>query len=444
MKSISYILLILTITSIFSCNQKKEEPQKPNIILIMADDMGYECLRCNGSTSYKTPVLDKMAENGIRFTQCISQPLCTPSRVKIMTGMYNYRNYEYFGYLNTNQRTFGHVMKEAGYATCIAGKWQLNGLAFDLEGYKDPTRPTQMGFDEHCLWQLTHTRSEGERFANPLLELNGEVMELDEDAYGPDVFKDFILDFIDRKKDSSFFVYFPMVLVHEPFVPTPDSEEWQNPEKRYEKDTSFFSDMMTYTDKIVGEIQSKLEEHGLSDNTLLIFTADNGTHVTITSQTTSGPVKGGKGNTIDAGTRVPLIVTWPGTLKGSKVYDGLIEFSDFFSTFANIVGIEVDCDGVSFLDLLTGENFIGRETAYVYYDPQWSKNVDRYRGQFARTTTHKLYGNGNFYNIEVDQLEEHPLDHTQLTADEARIKEKLLEILNEKPSLPEVSPETNR
>jgi len=123
----------------------------PNVILIMADDMGFECLSSNGATHYSTPVLDRIGQEGIRFTKAISQPLCTPSRVKIMTGQYNYRNYEHFTYLNPNQRTFGQLMKEAGYATAIAGKWQLNGLTYKLPGYQDVTRPNHFGFDEYCL-----------------------------------------------------------------------------------------------------------------------------------------------------------------------------------------------------------------------------------------------------------------------------------------------------
>ena len=122
---------------------------KPNIILIMADDLGYECLGCYGSASYKTPVLDELAATGVRFEHCYSQPLCTPSRLKIMTGKNNFRNYTYFGALAPKEKTFGHMMKNAGYATCIVGKWQL--AARDRgEGIY----PKAAGFDEHCLWQV--------------------------------------------------------------------------------------------------------------------------------------------------------------------------------------------------------------------------------------------------------------------------------------------------
>ena len=114
------LILMTLIILISACNKNKK---LPNIVLIMADDMGFECLGCNGSTEYQTPNLDRLAAQGIRLEQCYSQPLCTPSRVKIMTGQYNFRNYEDFGYLNPNQKTFANFLKEAGYTTCIAGKW---------------------------------------------------------------------------------------------------------------------------------------------------------------------------------------------------------------------------------------------------------------------------------------------------------------------------------
>jgi len=215
------------------------QDKRPNIVLIMADDMGYECLSCNGSLSYQTPNLDRLAEQGIRFTHCISQPLSTPSRVKMMTGKYNYRNYEYFEYLNPNQKTFGNYLKEAGYSTCISGKWQLNGISQDLPGNQDAERARHFGFDEYCLWQLNYPRVKGERYANPLIVRNGETLKGLEQSYGPDIFSDFVCDFIDENSERPFFVYYPMVLVHDPFVPTPDSPEWADTSKRYDKDNRY-------------------------------------------------------------------------------------------------------------------------------------------------------------------------------------------------------------
>jgi len=141
------------------------ENKPPNIILIMADDLGYECLGSYGSTSYKTPVLDELAATGMRFEHCYSQPLCTPSRVKVMTGKYNSRNYTVFGSLDPKETTFAHVLKKSGYATCAAGKWQLYGGG-------SGTSPEQAGFDEHCLWQV---KDRGSRYSDPTVLENGTL-----------------------------------------------------------------------------------------------------------------------------------------------------------------------------------------------------------------------------------------------------------------------------
>jgi arylsulfatase A len=405
-------------------------PSKPNIVLIMADDMGYECLGCNGSLSYRTPNLDRIASQGIRFTHCIAQPLCTPSRVKLMTGKYNYRNYEYFGYLNPNQKTFGNYLKDAGYATCISGKWQLNGISQLLPGYDDVTRPYHFGFDEYCLWQLNKGRNDGERYANPLIIKNGKKMEGLENAYGEDVFSDFVCDFIDRKSGKPFLVYYPMVLVHDPFVPTPDSPDWSDPSKRYEKDNRHFREMVEYADKMILKIEAKLKEKGVLENTIFIFTGDNGTNVSITTNTRQGAVRGAKSFTIDAGCHVPLIVKWPGYMKKGSVFEPLIEFSDFLPTMLEAAGIQYnpsDFDGKSFFSVIRGDSRKTRETAFVHYDPQWGKTGEN-RNRFAQTIQYKLYRDNRFFNIIADPLEIHPL--AVLTADEKSVRAELQKILD--------------
>lgn len=409
------------------------QSEKPNVIFIMADDMGYECLSSNGSTSYSTPEIDKIAERGIRFTNCIAQPLCTPSRVKLMTGMYNCRNYEYFGYLNPNQISFGNLMKEAGYATCIAGKWQLNGLAYkdEILNWSDNSRPNNFGFDEYCLWQLTKETKEGKRYSDPLIEKNGKVLERDKNAYGPDIFCDFILDFIERKKDQPFLVYYPMVLVHNPFAPTPDSKEWTNEKTRNKIDTTYFKDMIAYTDKIVGKIIKKLNNLNLDENTIVIFTGDNGTHGRIISNTQTGFVKGGKGKTTDAGTNVPLVIQYPAKIKKAMVYEGLVEFSDFFPSFAEIAGVKaLNTDGQSFYSLLTGKGKFNRKTAFVHYEPRWGKNPKK---RFVRTTRYKLYQSGKFYDLSIDKLEKTPLEINSLTKKELKTLKLLQKKLDKAP-----------
>ncbi len=431
------LTILLLLAFVVAACQTVKTQDRPNIILIMADDMGYECLGSYGSTSYDTPVLDSLASQGIRFANCVSQPLCTPSRVKIMTGLYNYRNYDFFGHLNSNQITFGNIMKEAGYATCIAGKWQLNGLAYKdkIPDWSDNTRPNKFGFDEYCLWQLTKERKEGKRYANPLIEQNGKILNRIEDGYGPDVFSNFILDFIEKNKDEAFFVYYPMVLVHDPFVPTPESKEWHNKKHRYKNDTSYFEDMVAYTDKIVGKIVDKLKELNIYENTIIIFTGDNGTHPSIFSRTERSVIQGGKGNTIDAGTHVPLIVCWPNKIKNGVVYKGLIEFSDFFPTLADLVGKEPHTDGKSFYPLLTGTKYEPRKTAFVHYDPQWGKRVNQYRNQFVRTLDYKLYCDGRFLDLTKDLLEKNPLHPDSLSDKTTAVKSRLIKELGKHPAM---------
>lgn len=436
MKTRTLFSIIFLLCLVFSCT-KESKQIKPNIILIMADDMGYECLGTYGSTIYNTPVLDALALNGIKFNNCVSQPLCTPSRVKIMTGLYNYRNYDYFGNLNTNQYTFGNLMQEAGYATCIAGKWQLNGAYHKdkILDWNDNTKPNQFGFDEYCLWQLTKAGKEGGRYANPLIEQNGKILDRNVEDYGPDIFAKYIMEFMERKKEEPFFIYYPMVLVHDPFVPTPDSKEWLNKDIRQKKDTSYFKDMVSYTDKIVGRITNKLKKLDILDNTIVIFVGDNGTHPSIYSQTKNGVLRGGKGNTIAAGTHVPLIVSWPKQIKKGFVYKDLIEFSDFFPTFSDIVKKEHISDGKSFYPILKGGKQEARKTAFVHYDPQWGKRVSKYKNQFVRTLDYKLYQDGSFYNLALDTLEKKPLHIDSLQQNELVIRASLEEELQKHPRL---------
>ena len=377
---------------------------KPNIILIMADDLGYECLGCYGSKSYKTPVLDGLAETGIRFEHCYSQPLCTPSRVKIMTGQYNFRNYVNFGVLDPKQKTFGHLLQNCGYATCVVGKWQLYGsVNQSAEVRGSGSMPGQAGFDEHCLWQI---KDRGSRYKDPVMVQNGKTLDSLQGKYGPDVSCDYALDFIERHKTGPFLLYFPMAIVHSPFEPTPDSEDWG---KKTKKNTKYFADMVAYMDKIVGRIVGKLGELGLRKNTLVLFVGDNGTDKSIRSQMAGIVIRGDKGNTTDGGTRVPMIANQPGVVPAGKVCGDLVDFSDFVPTFAEATGAEVPgdmpVDGRSFMPQLRGEKGNPREWIFCYYNPRWGKSKMR---RFVRDKRWKLYAGGELYDVQADVLEQNP------------------------------------
>ena len=436
---LSLILLIITSILFISCKENSLVKDKPNVILIMADDIGFEALSVNGSLSYNTPFLDSLASNGINFTKAFSQPLCTPSRVKLMTGKYNYRNYEHFTFLNSNQKTFGNLFKDNGYKTAIVGKWQLNGLQInEVEKHiaQDNERPYKFGFDEYSLWQLTKLRAEGERFANPLIEQNGKVLERDINAYGPDIVSDYAVNFIRENKDQPFFIYYPMLLVHDPFVPTPDSPEWNSLDTRSKSNRKFFKDMVAYMDKIVGKIITELKSQGVYENTLILFIGDNGTSSRLTTNTSKGQIRGAKGNTITHGIHVPMIASWPSMINNSRKYSGLINFNDFYATFSDILGVVDDSDGTSMMDIFIGENIKNREIATIYYDPMWSDNVSKYRSVFTQDNRYKLYKDGRFYDIENDVLETSPLKEEDLTKDQKNIKNKLSENLSFFPELP--------
>ena len=337
--------------------------------------MGYEALSVNGSESCKSPNLDKLADQGVRFTNCFANPLCTPSRAKIMTGQYNVRNYVNFGLLDRGQTTFAHQLKAAGYKTCIAGKWQLG---------KQTDSPQHFGFEQSCLWQHTRSGRSKEngknidrRFVNPLLEFNGKEKDYVNGEYGPQVCTDFICDFIDENRENPFLVYYPMILTHCPFDPTPDSTDW-DPKRlgstTYKGDRNnpqrHFRDMVAYADKIVGQIVAQLEKSGVRENTLLIFTGDNGTDKPIVTSWNGTKVAGGKGTMTDAGTRVPLIASWPAGIKQpGRVVDDLVEFCDLMPTLCEVTGADLPPnypgDGSSIVPVLQ-DNASARKKDWIY------------------------------------------------------------------------------
>jgi len=384
----------------------KKINDKPNIVLIMADDLGYECLGCYGGKSYRTPVLDKLAATGMRFEHCYSQPLCTPSRVKIMTGQYNFRNYVNFGVLNPKQKTFAHLLRNCGYATCVVGKWQLYGsVDQSAEVRGTGSLPQQAGFDEHCLWQITER---GSRYKDPIMVQNSKTLDGLEGRYGPDVSCDYALNFIERHKTGPFLLYFPMALVHSPFVPTPDSEDWKKP--KYENNPKYFADMVAYMDKIIGRIVGKLDDFGLREKTLILFVGDNGTARNIRSKIDDRVIRGGKSLTTDGGTHVPLIANQPGVIPAGKVCGDLVDFSDFVPTLAEAAGAEMPrdmpIDGRSFMPQLRSKKGNPREWIFCHYDPKWigiNKAV-----RFVREKRWKLYDSGELYDVPADTLEQNP------------------------------------
>jgi arylsulfatase A len=389
---------------LFSLGSITLSAASPNVILIMADDFGYECVTANGGTSYQTPHLDRLAEGGARFTQCHSQPLCTPTRVQLMTGYFNVRNYSRFGVLPRTETTFGHLFQKAGYATAICGKWQLGS---------EPDAPQHFGFQEAYLWQ--HTRRPP-RYANPGVEHNAAELDFNMGEYGPTLINDFALDFITRHKDQPFFLYYPMILTHDPFQPAPDSPHYDPTAmgENVNKSPDHFASMTAYMDKMIGRIDSKLAELGIRDNTLLLFLGDNGTHRTIFSEFEGRPYQGGKGSTNQRGTRVPLIVSWPGKIQTPTVCDDLISAADFLPTICQAAGIDSpeDTDGISFLDQILSQPATPREWLYIWYSPR--QKADFTVKAYAFNHHLKLYQDGTVYDLRTDPFEDQALTKDQL------------------------------
>jgi len=406
------------------------QSKRANVILIMADDVGVDGFGCYGSASYRTPELDKLASTGVRFTHCYSQPLCTPSRVQIMTGRANYRNYTAFGTLSPEEHTFGHMFQDDGYDTCVVGKWQLAGRNMPEVG--PGVNPTEAGFDDYCVWQIMER---GSRYADPIIERKGRERETMTGEYGPEVFTDYLIDYISQPRDNPFLAYFPMALVHNPFVPTPDSPEWADDPNK--KDDRFIADMIAYMDKLVGRIADKLDELGIADNTLLMFTSDNGTNRTISSEMADGrTIKGDKGQPTNAGTHVPLIARWKGVTPQGAVCDDLVSFDDFMPTMAAAAGAKLpsdrEIDGHSFMPQLRGEPGDPREWVVCYYDPQWGSRAPAF---YARDKRYKLYRSGKFYDLDKDPLEERPLNADNDSVAIGAVRAKLEEAVNTMPEL---------
>ncbi|MDO6602866.1 sulfatase-like hydrolase/transferase [Arenibacter palladensis] len=421
-------------------NAQEPKQKRPNIILIMVDDLGYEAIESYGGTSYKTPNINKLAATGMQFNQAYAQPLCTPTRVKLMTGQYNFRNWEAFGILNSKEKTFGHLMQDAGYATCMVGKWQLQ--SYDPPGYpgSEYRRGTGMkvsdaGFDEYSMFHAAHTEDKGSRYADPTIFQNGKILSDTKGKYGPDIFTGYLNDFVGRQNEKPFFVYYPMALTHGPFTPTPNSSAWAKPEDRLEDNTIYFKDMVEYLDKIIGDIVTNLEEKGLREETLILLYSDNGTHQSITSQMGKRTVRGGKGLTTEAGIRVPFIANWPGQIKAGGSSDEFVDAIDFLPTILEVAETPIPknfhTDGESFLSVLKEQSANRRDWVFMSYDPKPGWDKDQFApSEFVLNDNYKLYGDGRFYDIKSDVLEKDTLTTAKISPEASKIKKRFEVILD--------------
>ena len=352
-------------------------PNKPNVLLILADDLGVECLSSYGGVSHRTPNLDRLAKEGMRFTHCFANPLCSPSRAQLLTGRYPFlnglkvvlanKNQEDI-YLRPSQPSFPRQLKEHGYATQIVGKWHVS-----LEHKHDTIR--QFGFDHYQTWSIFDGQGQKTtRYWNPYQLRDGRNIAPEvAKRYGPDVDLEVQLDFIKTHAQSKtpFLAFYSTYLPHYPWEPTPDSEAptYRAPNAAHKGDAKYFPEMVAYLDRQIGAMLRTLDELGIADNTIVIFAADNGTDTGLQNLWGDGRViTGGKGTMTDRGTRVPLLVRWPGKIKAASSCADLVDLSDFFPTLCELTGAklpDVKIHGRSFAPQLFGKPGQPREWIHI-------------------------------------------------------------------------------
>lgn len=409
---------------------------QPNVLVIMSDDLGYEVIGCNGGTSYATPRLDELADTGMRFENAHVMPLCTPTRIALMTGKYNFRNYIGFGLLAPEEQTFGHLFSSAGYKTCVSGKWQLYSYNPPKESPENRSKGQMIenaGFDEFCIWHAHHTEEKGSRYKNPVIFQNGEYLKDTEGKYGEDIFADYIIDFAKRNADNPWFTYWPMALTHGPLEPTPDSPEfadwdphsnkarggktWDVVEGGPADNEKFYKDMVEYHDKLIGQVVDRLEQIGQRENTLIIYLGDNGSpeNVCDIMHPHLGEICGGKGRTNDRGTHVPLICNWPNMIPPSIVQHDLIDNTDYLPTIMEAAGIDIPpgfiMDGRSFYPQLTGKTGNPRDWIFFHFEPMNDRTGPGQQfvnQRFIRDHRWKLYEDGRLFDLKSDLEEEEP------------------------------------
>ncbi|WP_430933470.1 sulfatase-like hydrolase/transferase [Saccharicrinis sp. 156] len=414
---VGWLFLVLS-----GCNSENQN-QKPNLIFILVDDLGKEWIPSYGATEIETPNIDKLAANGIKFNKAYSMPQCTPSRIALMTGQYPYTS----GWVNhydvprwghganfdaQKNPGFAKVLREAGYKTCVAGKWQVNDFRIE------PDAMTKAGFDEYCMWtgyESNNPPSE-KRYWDPYIHTK-KGSKTYTGQFGPDVFSDFIIDFLRENKANPMCVYYPMVLTHTPFVHTPLEP---NAKTFYEKHLA----MVRYTDFIIGKIVDALEELQISDNTYLIFTTDNGTTNKIIGKRDSVYVRGGKAFLTENGVNAPLIAVTPKKLK--KESNALVDFTDFYPTLLDLANIENNSgfitDGVSFADVLTDRTYEGSRNwalamgglPAVITEDSLVQNRFEFRDRVIRTPKYKAYVDTVKQVVRLFDMEKDPYETTNL------------------------------
>jgi len=396
---LSLVELLLLFAVLPSCVASEKQP---NIVFIMVDDLGKEWIGSYGGENVSAPNIDRLAATGMKFNNVYSMPQCTPTRATLLTGQYPFRH----GWVNhwdvprwgrgchfdpQLNPSIGQVIKSAGYTTCIAGKWQINDFRVQ------PTVLNDLGFDEFCMWTgfESGVPASRERYWDPYIHtLAGSKTYPDE--FGPDVCNDFVLNFIEAQNEGQpFFVYYPMILTHGPLTTTPHAPDATGNARHRA--------MVEYMDHLVGNVVRKLDECGRRNETIVVWTTDNGTSGGISNRMNGRLVRGAKGKTLENGTCEPFVANCPGIVPSGATTDALIDFTDLLPTFAELSGAELpaghEFDGQSFAQLIRGDADDGPRKWILamgggpgtYDDKGRVINEYRYRDRVIRNKRFKLY-----------------------------------------------------
>jgi len=357
----------------------------------------------------------------------------------LMTAKYNFRNYTTWAVLDTSQRTIANLLKTKGYITCAAGKWQFNGGDSSIRAF---------GFDRYLVTNPYKTSVEENLgiikfYKNPEIYENGAYWPDNKvrGKYGEDIVRDYMFSFIDSVKGKKpFFIYWAPNLVHDPYCPTPDDPEfasWTPNRKAIPADTAFFPSMVKYHDKLIGQLLTKLQNSNIAGKTLIFWLGDNGTSKDIHSLWNGQVAQGGKANSSDGGTHVPMLAYMPGKI-APGVDTNMISLVDFMSTIGTVAGATIPAsygttDGISFCNQLFGGNANARPWVFCHFIGSGKFEADlMYLRRWMQYKNYKQYDSapnkrfaGKFFNIVTDPAEQSAIKKSKMTTQEKKISNQL-------------------
>tara|TARA_R110002095_G_scaffold35763_3_gene33591 strand:+ start:6408 stop:7844 length:1437 start_codon:yes stop_codon:yes gene_type:complete len=441
---ISYVVFCIVCLNLPILTAAEKTDKRPNIIFILLDNVGKDWFRSYGSQENQTPNIDHLAYTGLRFRNCYVTPVCSTTRHMLLTGRYPFRSGWHThhdpaiyggGYFDWNREIcFARILRDAGYHTCISGKWQINDL-FD-PAQKDAIK--QHGFEEYCLFpegKKGHPAHK-QRYWDPYVIQNDQRLET-KGKFGPDIFTDYLIEYMKTHRDKPFCAYYSTILTHIPVVHTPHNlgQELTNREK--------FAGMLNYSDYLIGRLVKAMDELGIRENTILFIVPDNGTDNGTdqnAEQSLGGRINGriseqGIYSLKEQGINMPLIVNCPKLVGSERISDDLIDVSDILPTLADLAQAPlpkgVTIDGRSFAPQILNQP---RKTVWR----PWCL-TQYYKQRVVRDDRFKLYSTGEYFDLAEDPLELHDLSKTERLKTERASLKSYAQLKSVLDSLPENS-----